>query len=180
MTTQGQQQAGNADTQESADGPFTGWHFLYILIGVFLVVGGVNAYFVHAALTSFSGEAVQDAYARGLAYNETLERRAAMAETGWQGTVSLEPVQGMEAGATHRVSVTMADAQGVSLESVQVRADIRRPVHDGADVSLDLEARGGGLYQGLVSLPADGQWEVRVEAVRGEERVDLSRRVVVR
>ena len=55
--------------------PLTGRHVLAMVLAFFTVVMGVNAIFAYIAISGFSGIETEDAYVKGLAYNETFGRR---------------------------------------------------------------------------------------------------------
>ena len=61
----------------------TGKHVLFILFGFFGVMLAVNGVFVHFATATFSGVSTEDAYRKGLHYNETIAAFQVQQATGW-------------------------------------------------------------------------------------------------
>jgi nitrogen fixation protein FixH len=117
---------------------------------------------------------VPDAYDRGLAYNQTLEERAAQAALGWTATFGAELTE----GTTTAVTVELADAEGAPVTGAEVTMLFRRTTHDGEDTTFTLTDAGGGAYTAEIDLPGAGLWDVRGHAARDEgERLDFEDRL---
>lgn len=136
---------------------FTGRSALALFVAFFGVVFIVNGIFVYIATQSWRGLDTDDAYRKGLDYNETLARADAQSALGWQTEVTLD-------GA--RPVVRLRDRAGLPLDGLDVSAVARHPVDENADRTLALFGRGGGVYRADVELPAHGQWDLRVEVAR--------------
>lgn len=144
-----------------ADRTITGRHVLIAVLAFFGVVIAANAAFVVLALDSWTGLSAENAYQRGLAYNDTLRSAAAQRELGWTARLAftqLGPAQG-------RIEVGFADRRGAPIEYLSVAGRVRRPTHDGFDRDIVLERSGAGRYAAHLELPLSGQWDVQVEAV---------------
>ena len=138
-----------------------GRHVLFCFLAFFGLVALVNAVFVTLALTSFSGVETEDAYRRGLAYNETLAAAQAQKDRAWQ--VSLEQQDG-------QLLAAFANGDGQPLDGLRVLATIGRPANDTEDRTVTLEAQGAGRYQAGLGLSEDdkGQWQVWLRAEDAE------------
>ena len=68
----------------------TGRGVLFWLALFFGVVILTNAIFVTAAVKTFRGEDEQKPYLQGIAYNQTLARRAEQVELGWRAVIAAE------------------------------------------------------------------------------------------
>jgi len=152
----------------------TGWHVLIITAIAFGLVFAVNITFIVLSLETFTGETVTDPYERGLAYNQTLEERAAQAALGWTAAFGAE----LTDGTTARVTVDLADADGAPITGAEVTMLFRRTTHDGEDTTITLAEMEDGTYTGMADLPGAGLWDVRGHASRDEgERLDFEDRL---
>ena len=126
------------------------------------------------ALDTWTGVSTDDAYRRGLAYNEVLDAAEAQQELGWTGAVTFEPL-GESRG---RLAATFTDRNGNALDHLTVRADVLRPTHEGHDLEVALNRTGPGRYDAEVTLPLRGQWDVRLHAeARGGHRFVIEDRI---
>lgn len=142
----------------------TGRHVLIAVLAFFAVVIAANGAFVFLALNTFTGVSTEDAYQRGLAYNETLRAAADQRALGWRAAVEgTVPAEGRA-----RVAVTLSDRAGRPLEHLAVTGVLRRPTQDGFDRALELARVGPGRYAVEVALPLAGQWHLALEAVSRE------------
>jgi nitrogen fixation protein FixH len=148
-----------------AGGPLTGRHVLAALLGFFGVVLAVNGVFVYLALSSWTGLDTEDAYSRGLAYNDVLAAAEAQRALGWQVDVDIAN----SAPRTARIAFDARDGAGRAIDGLTVEAQIRRPASDAFDRSVPLAAAEPGSYLGEVTLPRAGNWDVRLVARDGGE-----------
>ncbi len=151
-------------TSNTLSGPkpgraLTGKGVLLILVGFFGSVSLVNAYMIHYALSTFSGEVDDHPYETGVAYNHELDAAMAQAALGWKVSVTTSPVDG---GRT-QVTVDARDAAGSAKTNLDVGARLESPVDRARDHSIVLALSPDGLYRG--SLPATpGQWDLVIDA----------------
>lgn len=114
--------------------------------------------FVVIAFRHPPNEVTGEAYAKGLAYNETLTQAAAQDALGWQsGTV-------YEDG---RVIFSLRDANHEPIAGAHVRAWLVHPAIKTNDRSVDLKAVSPGIYAADAALPSKGRWTVHVTAGLG-------------
>jgi nitrogen fixation protein FixH len=133
-----------------------GWHVLVIILAFFGITIGVNFVFVSYALSTFSGEDETQPYLKGLAYNRTLEAKAAQAALGWQAEIEATRLAGGD--AVIRVRVVDQDAQ--PLNALDIAAQLRHPVNSYLDRRISLSATGEGHYEARVAGLPRGQWDV--------------------
>ena len=152
----------------------TGRHVLYGLLAFFGVVAAANAVFIYLAIDSFTGLSTDNPYQRGVAYNETLEARSAQRALGWRAEVAFEEAS-YGRGVLH---ATLRDRNGVPLEDLQVKGQVRRPTHSGYDQDVVLARAADGVYAVELALPLRGQWDVRLTAeARDGRRFEMERRL---
>jgi nitrogen fixation protein FixH len=68
-----------------------GAHVLLVFLGFFATIFLVNGIMVYAALSTFGGLEIADAYRKGLAYNARIAEGQAQAQRGWRDSVSYVP-----------------------------------------------------------------------------------------
>lgn len=157
-----------------------GWWYPWIFIGFMLLVVGVNAVMATLAVRTFPGLETEDAYNKGLRYNETIAAGREQAKRGWRMSLDVEPLPALvEGGRDAAVTVRFLDRDGQPLERLEIEAALQRPAVAGFDRLLSLEPQGGGVYAGVVSLPFAGQWDARITARRDDESFRATQRLFV-
>lgn len=145
----------------------------WMFVGGFAIVIAVNGALIYFANSSFSGLETDHAYEIGLHYNQSLEAAAAQEKLGWRGEISLsEPSDGQRA-----LSVLFADKLERPIDGLKVEAHLLRPSNAGMDVNLVLDGKGNGRYVSDVTLPAPGNWDVRIVAHDNEHSWQKSERL---
>jgi nitrogen fixation protein FixH len=148
-----------------------GWWYPYIFVGGFAVVLGVNLTLLYFATSTFNGLVSKTAYEDGVAYNDEISAARLQDALGWSGQIALSGEAGGKDGAwPAMVSAHILDETGTPvLRGLAVTAEIRRPTQAGYDQTLTLTAGTDGQWRAPVTLPFQGQWEVRLVA-RLEDR----------
>jgi nitrogen fixation protein FixH len=149
----------------------------WIYVGGMAVVVVVNAIMVTLALSTFSGLSHTGSFARGLAYNELLDRVERQEALGWQPTIAVAPPS---AEGARPVSLDIVDSQGRPVAGAIVRVTLVRPVGRLPPLEPVLAEVAAGRYAGKVELPASGQWDARISVARGGDRAEFVRRMFVR
>lgn len=150
----------------AAQRPLTGRRVLAIALASFAVVAAVNATMITLALTSFSGLETENAYLKGLHYDETLARAEAQRRLGWRLTWAVTA-----APDGHIIEVRLHDAKDLPMRDVALTAQLRRPTNAGEDVSLPLAPTGDGVYRSAPAVFAAGNWNLTVLVERDGETV---------
>lgn len=148
----------------------------WTFVAGFGVVVAVNAVLIVFAMTSWSGLETEQAYQKGLAYNETLAAATEQEARGWTTTLSFTP-DGALSGA---LAFTLMDEGGEPILGAEVVARIVRPTVTGYDQTVVLESQGKGRYAARLDLPMAGQWQVDLEAVGKGLPYKRSERILVR
>jgi nitrogen fixation protein FixH len=133
----------------------TGKHVLFILFAFFGVMLAVNGVFVYFATATFSGVSTEDAYRKGLHYNETIAAFQVQQATGWHSAVSLD-------GPALRLE--MQDASGRPIDGLMIEGTLERPATNQEVRTLTFHGAGNGLYSADVANLANGQWQLQAEA----------------
>lgn len=145
--------------------PWTGRTALFLILGFFGIVFAANGVFVYLATSSWNGLYTNDAYRKGLDYNQTIERAAAQQALGWQTSVSLDRLD----DNAHRLTVLLRDSAGRPIDNKEVTVALRHPVSAGEDMVVQLNWTGAGHYSADVALPQRGQWDAYVEVARDRD-----------
>ncbi|PHQ66563.1 MAG: hypothetical protein COB93_11835 [Sneathiella sp.] len=133
----------------------TGRHVAMMLAGFFGVMFAVNAVFVYFALGSFSGLSVDEAYQRGLTYNQELARSEDQDARHWQQELVFVQT-GDDAGT---LTLKLMNDAGRKLEDITLSGTLRRPVVDIGDSPVEFRYTDGGYAADLL-FAKKGQWDV--------------------
>jgi nitrogen fixation protein FixH len=155
-----------------------GWWYPYIYVGAFGVVLAVNLVFMYSAVHTFSGLSNEQAYEKGLKYNQELAAAKQQQELGWNVTTE---VNAREKTASYPHSadiiVTFLDKNGTPVTGLSVKATFVRPTSAGHDNEIALAEQGQGRYMVSATLPLGGQWDMVVNALRNDVSYRFAQRV---
>lgn len=130
----------------------TGGHVLGALLAFFGLMAVANAFFVYYAVGTFNGFEANDAYRRGLAYNERIAAAEDQASRGWTANAKYEVGSG-------QLSIDLSQPGGVPVAGLTARGRVVRPATDREDRVLELSETQSGSYVAAIRL-APGQWVV--------------------
>ncbi|WP_417466224.1 FixH family protein [Kordiimonas sp.] len=142
----------------------------WYIVAFFVVVAILDGIFVYIATSTHTGVVSEQAYDKGLAYNETVAAAEKQAALGWQHSISHED---------GRLIFTLTDGDGAALKDAAVKAVIRRPIGDTADFTLELRQIVDGRYEAPISFPANGQWDARIYALWQDKDYQAHKRLIV-
>lgn len=149
-------------------GPRPSDRFIPWYIVLFFVVQGVGfAWFYHLATTTYTGLVTDEAYEKGLQYNQVIARADAQAALGWTSEI-------VRKGSS--IELQLKD-HGKPLAGAAVRLWLVRPVHAGIDQELKMKETAPGLYAVTVTVAEKGLWEARIEAEKSGHTYQASRRM---
>ncbi|MBP9049903.1 MAG: FixH family protein [Alphaproteobacteria bacterium] len=148
----------------------------WMFVLAFLVVGAVNAVFVYLAIHSHTGLVTEQAYEKGLAFNQTLAKAEAMQALGWNFSVELT--------SEDILSVRLVDKSGNPIQKAQVKGRMVRPVKSGYDYEINLAEQmkvgESGVYQVLLRPPLRGSWTVHLVATQNGQSFEKSEALVLK
>ena len=134
-----------------------GWHILASLVGFFTLVFVANAIMIYLAVSTFGGLDTDDAYRKGLAYNDRVAAAAAQAKRGWRDELSYLP-------KPQRLRLALTDASGEAVGGLTVTAQVQRPATTRFDQELALVQSGPGTYEANAAGLDAGWWTVDLTA----------------
>jgi len=137
--------------------PLTGRSVLVMLLAFFGVVAAVNTVFLVVALSTHPGVETEDAYRRGLAYNEEMRIAEAQAAAGWFTEFEHD-------AEAKTLRATIFDRRNRGLTSLRVTGRAERPAHASDDFAVKFAEDAAGRYVAPFAPPLPGQWLVRIEA----------------
>lgn len=138
--------------------PVRGWHVFVLVVLFFGVTIGVNATFITLAMRTHPGEDVPRSYYQGVHFNDTLARRQAQADLGWDARVNV--VDG-------ELLIEVSDADGAPVSGLELVGSLDHPTNTSRDCPLDFAEGRSGLYRVALPCREAGQW--RLHAINDGE-----------
>lgn len=135
------------------------WYFVVF----FAVIALLDGIFVYMAVSTQTGVVTENAYEKGLNYNEII--KAAKAQPVLQQKAVFE--NGL-------LRWQLADENGIPITNAFVNAQIIRPVQDGLDFDVRLMHKGEGIYEAPLKLPAPGQWKAQLKSTWNQQDYQTS------
>jgi nitrogen fixation protein FixH len=143
------------------------WYFVLF----FLVLAIVDGFLVYLATSTQTGIVTENAYEKGLNYNQTLAEGEKEKELGWSTSLAFLP---SETGHEGQIIYQVKGEKEIFLKGAEVSATLYRPVQAGYDFAATLTEKqssshkGGALsstYSAQVKFPLPGVWLVKVKTV---------------
>lgn len=146
----------------------------YIFIAFFAVIIVVNLGYIYIAKKTWRGVATDQAYQKGLTYNETLKQEEKQKELGWNIGVKVENPQSKNLS----LFVKIIDRNSFTVKDAIVEIFFKNPVQEGYDFSASPVST-GGAYIFDVTFPLKGQWDAIIVVKKGTDKIYLAKRYVV-
>ena len=124
---------------------------LLYFVMFFGFIATMDGIFVYMAISTQTGVVTDQAYERGLAFNDIVEKA--------KSQPLLNQTANYESGV---LRWKLADDDNNPLTSAIVSARIIRPVQDGYDHDITLEHQGNGIYEVHLNLPLQGRWRAKL------------------
>ena len=105
----------------------TGRQVLAGLVATFALIFAVNGVFAYFAISTWPGYAQNDAYERGLRYNEVLDEARRQKALGWTSSVAMQ--------ADGRFRVRLTDPNNVAVKVSSLSISFSRPLGDAKDIN---------------------------------------------
>jgi nitrogen fixation protein FixH len=138
-------------------GRFTGWHMTAILVVFFGIVFAVNFTMANLAVTTFTGEVVDNGYVASQHFNR------------WLADAEREKALGWSAAVTRLKDGHVAVAvRGAGTTGAQLGGEIWRPIGEGAihPRPIAFVGNASNVFISREALPA-GRWQLRLTLVAG-------------
>lgn len=135
---------------------FRGSHVLMIFVGFFGTIIAVDGYMIYKAVSTFGGIETEDAYRKGVAYNESIAKDAKQSQLGWSDEIKV-------VGSPQRLQVALHQGDG-AITGKHLVATVGRPATNRYDVTIPLAEASPGLYEAALPVAGDGTWIVDLSA----------------
>ena len=142
----------------------------YYFVAFFLVIFIVLGTFTYLALSTHRGVVTDNAYQKGLEYNQTIASEEAQKLLGWSSTIQLD---------SDTLIFALSDANGNSIKGAKVIAYASRPTQAGHDIQVVLTPKGAN-YTSQLNLPFKGQWDIKVLATWKQQPYQTSKRIILK
>jgi nitrogen fixation protein FixH len=146
----------------------------YIFFAFFAVVLAVNIFYIYLSKKTWHGLISENAYQKGLNYNQSLELAKKQKELGWKISINYNPIN-PNSGV---FMVKLFDKNGNPINDANILLNIKRPSQSNLDFSQQLNFS-EGFYQAQVEFPLRGQWEIEAVASRGLDIFQEVKRYVI-
>ena len=154
-------------TPQSGPRPSDRWIPWYIVL-FFVAQFGVFGWFYHVASISYTGVVTDQAYEKGLQYNQTIAKAETQERLGWSSTL-------VKSGGG--IQFELRDRDKNPLSGAKVFVWLIRPVHSGIDQNFEMKETVAGAYYATVAVPEKGLWEVRIEVRKDGHTYQAAKRM---
>jgi len=158
---------------------FSGRHMLLFLSVFFGMMFLVNGIFLYYAVTTFNGLSTDDAYRKGLHYNERIGEGVAQSKLGWTSSIKVDP-------KLEFLTLKLADKNGAPLRGAQLDAELSRPASDRFDITLKMVERAPGTYVTVLNAGREdgvalGNWVFKLNVYEaGNEAAEGAAKIIYR
>jgi len=140
-------------------------------VAFFVFIAIMDGIFVYLATTTHSGVITENAYQKGLNYNQYIDAYNQQEIVGWNGNIDF---------IKSSLIFQLNDKQGQPIETAKVVAHISRSTKSGLDFEVLLYHNARGSYENnAVNFPLKGQWDIRVVAEWNQQKYQQSKRIIV-
>jgi nitrogen fixation protein FixH len=150
-------------------GPRPSDRFIPLYIALFFIVQfGMFGWFYHVASASYTGVVTDEAYEKGLRYNQTIAKAEEQAKLGWAATILQKDGS---------IQLMLKDSDQKPVTGANVSLWLIRPVQAGTDQQSSMKEVSLGVYNAPAVVPEKGLWEVRIKASKDGQSYQSSRRL---
>ena len=147
-------------------------------LGLLITVVGVNVAFIVTAFKTSPGLVDEGYYEKGRDHEKNFQKRLeARNRLGWD--INLQTPEEIVLGKPANYVINIVDNVGMPLRDAVVTLQAYRPSDASADIKINMERIGNGLYQSSLNLPLKGIWDMKVKVAHGDEVLEIARRVTV-
>ncbi len=146
----------------------------YLFITIFILIIIVNAFFFYLANRTMVGVITEDAYEKGLHYNQVIEMESEQQASGFIGMINVEQHDIMQ--------IELLTNKKCDI----VKAHMMRTINDKDDMLFELDYLErnvqNSIYNSYVHLfdkPFFGSWFLRIKCYIGEQEYYLSSKITL-
>ncbi|MCF8473208.1 MAG: FixH family protein [Emcibacter sp.] len=145
---------------------FTGKKVFLWFFGFFLIVFMANGIMAYIAVGTWGGLETDDAYRKGIFYNQEISASEEQKKSGWVISLSHIP----DSLDDQKINVLITWPEG-DLPPKKVSAFINRSVTNAYDQEIILTKSENNIYTGSLILPEPGQWNIDVLVTRDKNTI---------
>jgi nitrogen fixation protein FixH len=146
-------------------------YLFFIFFGVIITV---DSAYIYVANKTWRGVYTENAYQKGLNYNQTLIDQVKQRNLSWSIKVTLQNIN----LSSYLIKVKLFDKNQRPIKDAKINIKIIRPVQEGFDFSQDLIPIDDS-YQTKINFPLKGQWEIEYNAVKNGDSFKQNNRYVI-
>ncbi len=149
-----------------------GWLALVVVVLI------VNIGFITLAFTTNPGLVDKDYYIKSQDFEENLMKyRNARAALGWSYQADFPQSPVLNTRELYRL--TMVNKAGLPLTAAEVKLSAYRPSDASADFQAPLTEVGAGIYEGYITFPLKGLWDITIYVEHEGDKFDFTRRASI-
>jgi nitrogen fixation protein FixH len=146
-------------------------YLFFIFFGIIITVDSV---YIYIATKTWRGIYTENAYQKGLNYNQTLADQEKQKKLGWSMKATLQNIH----GSSYLLTVKLFDKNHHPIKNAKINIKIIRPIQEGFDFSQDLLPLDDS-YQTKINFPLQGQWEIEYDATKDDNSFKQTSRYVI-
>ena len=153
-----------ATRQDTAKDKKIPWYFVAFFAGLAVL----NVIFVTIAVKSYPGLVTQNAYEKGLNYNDMIDAKQAQDALGWKTDFVIE---------NDRIILTLKDKNGHSIKGANITASLGRIIHEHDDKAVTFIETSQGTYESTEKFAIKGRWNIRAQITWQQKQIQISENV---
>jgi nitrogen fixation protein FixH len=153
-----------------------GTFWAFVPAGLLVSLIGFQLWLVRGAFTDASVAVEQNYYAKAVSWDDKMAQDRENIRLGWRAPIDLELSGGAECG----VRVRLLGTDGQSIRGARVAIEAFHVARSGNVIRAALSEDPAGEYRAALPMPRPGLWEIRVEALHGQDRFTATTRQDVR
>jgi nitrogen fixation protein FixH len=134
--------------------PHDGRRFFWMVFSFFIFLTIVFVGFAYIATSTHRGVVTENAYQKGLDYNEVVAADTAQEALGWSGAITY---------AAPTLSYKLLNSQETPIVNASVVAYFSFVGGEGYDFQVPLISE-GTKYLADITFPVNGQWDIRISS----------------
>ncbi|NBV05910.1 MAG: hypothetical protein EBS06_01565 [Proteobacteria bacterium] len=146
-------------------------YFFFVFFAVILLV---NIIYIYLSQKTWRGLVTDDAYHKGLHYNDVIAGANEQKELGWKMKISYKNSK----NKSGELEIFLQDKNNKKISDAVVTTFFKRPTQDGKDFSQEIRFI-NGRYFAKINFPLAGQWDFIINANKGEEAFQESKRYII-
>ena len=147
---------------------------LIALFSFFAIIFVINFIYIYLAQKTWRGVYTKDGYQKGLEYNKVINEVKIQKKLGWNFDIKYNNAK----NNTGKLEVCLFDNNKNQIRDAKLLAKITRPTQEGYDFTQNLIPQ-NGCYFAMINFPLKGQWDLEIQAFRGNNILQEVKRYIV-